>query len=183
MLKEAIILLGAPGSGKGTQGDLLEKRTGFRRYVMSSLIKEELKIKVKKWAKEYDVESGLLLGDLEIFELFRERFESEQKVILDGIPRTLDQAYWLFGYLKQHKYKIKVVFIDVDEEKLLDRILLRAKKQGRKDDNPETFKERLEIYDGVKEVILKVYSEHIVNINGDQSIEKVADEIKEKLGY
>ena len=63
-------MLGAPGSGKGTQGELLAKATGFKRYVMSDLIKIELKEKTKPWSQSYDVESGLLLGDKEIFELF-----------------------------------------------------------------------------------------------------------------
>lgn len=179
--KLAIILLGAPGSGKGTQGELLEEKTGFKRYVMSSLIKEELTKKIKTWAREYDIESGLLLGDTDIFEVFREHFKSENKIILDGIPRTLDQAYWLYGFLEQHKYKIQVVFIDVDESKLLERILLRAKKQGRKDDNPQTFKERLKLFDKVKKVILEVYNEEIIRVNGDQSIEKVAQEVNKKL--
>jgi len=186
MEKEAIILIGAPGSGKGTQGELLEKRTGFVKYVMSSLIKSELK-KGKKsnkpWAQTYDVENGVLLDDKDMFELFRERFNSENKIILDGMPRTLDQAYWLFGYLTQHKYKIKVLYIKVDEDKLIERILIRGKREGRKDDTAEIFEDRVKIFDRVKEVILEVYSKGIITINGDQEIKKVESEIKTKLGY
>lgn len=179
--KEALILLGAPGSGKGTQGIFLERKTQYKTYIMSSLIKKELKIGKKSWAKKYDVESGLLLNDLNIFELFRENFSGEEGIILDGIPRTIDQAYWLYGFLTEHKYDIKVIFLNCNEKKLLDRILIRAQKEGRKDDSPEIFRDRLKIYDRVKEVILQVYSEQIIDINGDQSIEDVTEEINNKL--
>ncbi len=176
--KLAIIMLGAPGSGKGTQGDLLKKYTKYKKYVMSDLIKLELKKKKKPWAKSYDVTSGLLLGDLEIFDLFRDHFKSEKEVILDGIPRTLDQAYWLYGFLTQHKYNIKVIFLHVDEKKLIKRIL----KRGRKDDDPKIFKERLKIYDKVKKVILDVYKGDIITIDGDREIEVIHKDIIKKLG-
>lgn len=178
--KEAIILLGAPGSGKGTQGEILENKIKYKRYVMSSFIKDELKKGLKSnkgWVKNYNVEDGTLLSDSDVFELFRDNFKGEKGIILDGIPRTLDQAYWLYGFLKEHKYNIKVVFINVDEKKLLKRILLRGKEQGRGDDNKEIFKERLKIYDKVKEVILEVYKDEILQIDGDKLIGEVSKEM------
>lgn len=183
--KIAYILLGAPGSGKGTQGEILERKIGFKRYVMSSLIKAEIKKgKSSKcdWVHTYNVEDGTLLNDLNIFELFRKNFKLENGIILDGIPRTLDQSYWLYGFLKEQKYDIKVIFLNVDENKLLDRILIRAKLSGRKDDTPEIFKERLKIYDAVKKVILEVYSEEIIEINGDQDINDVSNSMFKALG-
>jgi adenylate kinase len=179
--KTAIIMLGAPGSGKGTQGKLIEDNSTYKRYVMSDLIKKELKLARKKWAKSYDITNGLLLGDSEIFELFRDNFKGENHIILDGIPRTLDQAYWLYGFLTQHGYDLEIIFLNVDEKKLLDRILERAKVQGRKDDNPEIFKERLEIFDNVKSVILKVYKGNILNINGDRKVDIIHKDIMKKL--
>ncbi len=175
--KTAYILLGAPGSGKGTQGNLLEKNTGFKRYVISDLIKIELKKQVKEWSKIYDVESGFLLNDGDIFELFRENFNSEKNFILDGLPRTLDQAYWLYGFLSQHKYNIKVIFLNLNENKLLERILYRGKLLGRKDDNPLIFKERLKIFDTVKKLILEIYSGEIIEVNADREIEDVQNDI------
>jgi adenylate kinase len=174
--KTAIILLGAPGSGKGTQGELLEERTSYPRYVMSDLIKMTIKKRPKVLAG-FDFASGALLGDLEIFKIFRTWFKSEDTIIIDGVPRTLDQAYWLYGFLTQHEYKIKVLFLSVDEKKLLERI----KARGRIDDDPKIFKERLKIYDGVKEVILQVYKKNIVEVNGDQSIQDVQKEVNRKL--
>lgn len=167
-------MMGAPGSGKGTQGELLEKKTGFKRYIMSDLIKKV----VKKGDEIYDkMLSGLLLSDLDIFEIFRKGFDLEDKVIIDGIPRSLDQAYWLYGFLKNHGYEIEVVYLSVDEKKLLERIL----KRGRKDDNSDIFKHRLEQYDKARDVVLRVYSKEVVKVNADRDVNIIFEDICNKL--
>lgn len=173
--KLAVILVGAPGSGKGTQGELLSDHTGWSRYVMSDMIKQEIHDNHELYDKV--INQGELLGDKEVFRIFREHFANEQEVVLDGIPRTLDQAYWLHGFLERHKYKVRVVYLQVDEDKLLNRILER----GRKDDNPDVFKERLSLFDEVKNMILDVYSDEIIEVDGDQQIEGVKQEMLEKL--
>lgn len=172
--KVAIIMVGAPGSGKGTQGELLEKNTGFKRYVMSSLFKDV----VKKGSDLFDkMSSGILLSDLDVFDVFKKGFQFEDKVIIDGIPRSEDQAYWLYGFLIQHKYKIEVVYLKVDESKLLSRILKRAKDQGRSDDNEEVFKHRLEQFDFARDIILKIYSDNIIEVDGDRDINIIAKDV------
>ena len=187
--KIAIIMLGAPGSGKGTQGKILEDKTGFKRYVMSDLIKKELQPGNELYTKVF--KEGVLLNDSHVFEIFREYFKSENDIILDGLPRTLDQAYWLYGFLKNHHYKIKLMFLDVNEEQLIQRVTSRyycpkchklynshinelmPQKEGicdddgveliqRDDDTVEVFKERLEIFNTVKEVILDVYRAEVL---------------------
>ena len=202
--KIAIIMLGAPGSGKGTQGKLLEEKTGFRRYVMSDLIKQELTPGTKLHKQVF--KEGILLNDSHIFEIFRKHFRSENDIILDGIPRTIDQAYWLYGFLKNHKYRIKLVFLNVDESLLISRITSRfycpkchtlynihienlmPKKEGicdkdgetliqRDDDTPEVFKERLDIFNTVKEIILDIYKAEELEVNGDLEINEVTKEI------
>lgn len=204
--KLAIIMLGAPGSGKGTQGELLEKNTGFKRYVMSELIKRELKPGNELYDKVF--KKGELIGDGDVFEIFRTYFKGEDEVILDGLPRTLDQAYWLYGYLMRHNYEIELIFLDVDEQKLLQRITSRyycpkchtlyntltkqPKLQGicdfdgekliqRQDDTKEIFSQRLKTFDEVKQVILEVYHGEVIDINGDQDIELVSREIMRKI--
>lgn len=203
--KLAIILLGAPGSGKGTQGEILEKSIGFKRYVMSDLIKKELKPGSEIAEK---IKKGILLGDSDIFKTFRDGFKSEKEIIIDGIPRTLDQAYWLYGFLMRHDYEIKLVFFNVDEKKLVKRItsrvycpkchrgyntiLKKPKKEGvcdfdnekliqREDDTKKIFGERLKIFDDVRNAILNVYEGEIINIDGDSGIESVSQELLKKL--
>lgn len=204
--KIAIIMLGAPGSGKGTQGELLEKNTGFKRYVMSDLIKLELKPGNELYDRVF--KKGELLGTDDVFKIFREYFKSENEIILDGLPRTLDQAYWLYGFLIRHKYEIKLVFLNVDENKLLDRITSRRycpkchklynlhtkkpKKTGfcdddeskliqREDDTKEVFGDRLKTFDEVKDVILDVYKGEVIEVDGDRKIDTISKEILKKI--
>ncbi|MCH8519490.1 MAG: nucleoside monophosphate kinase [Nanoarchaeota archaeon] len=206
--KIAIIMLGAPGSGKGTQGKLLEDKTGFKRYVMSDLIKKELTPGTLLYKQVF--KEGILLNDSHVFEIFRKYFKSESDIILDGIPRTLDQAYWLYGFLKNHYYTIKLIFLNVDETQLISRITSRyycpkchrlynsqlkelmPKIEGvcdddgeiliqRDDDTSQIFNERLEIFNTVKEIILNVYKAEILEVNGDEDIETVSKEIIRKI--
>ncbi|MCA9486732.1 nucleoside monophosphate kinase [Candidatus Woesearchaeota archaeon] len=205
-LRLALIMLGAPGSGKGTQGEFLEKFTGFKRYVMSDIIKKELRPGNALYDRVF--KQGILLGDSEIFDLFRRYFGSEQQVIIDGIPRTLDQAYWLYGYLIKHKYDIELVYLHVDEKKLVKRVTSRfycpkchtlyntlskkSQKEGfcdhdgekliqREDDTEKVFKERLKTFDEVRKVILDVYKGDVIEVDGDQDIEKVSQDIMKKI--
>jgi adenylate kinase len=206
--KLAIIMVGAPGSGKGTQGELLEKHTGFKRYVMSDLIKKELKPGNKIYEDLF--KKGNLLGDEQIFEIFRKHFKSEKQVIIDGIPRTLDQAYWLYGFLMRHSYEIELVYLKVNEKKLIDRITSRwycpkchrlyntnikdkmPKKEEhcdddnekliqREDDTKDVFGERVKIFDQVKNIIFDVYKGDMIEISGDNSIDKVSQELIRKI--
>lgn len=206
--KLAVIMVGAPGSGKGTQGEFLEKSTSFKRYVMSDLIKKELKPGNELYDKVFT--QGILLGDKEIFNIFRNNFKSENEVIIDGIPRTLDQAYWLYGFLMRHNYKIELVYLKVNEKSLVKRIISRyycpkchrlyneivegkiPKKKGvcdadgqklvqRKDDTKDVFKERIKIFDEVRDVILDVYKGEIIEVDGDRDIEKVSQELIKKI--
>lgn len=204
--KVAIIMVGAPGSGKGTQGKLLQDNTGFQRYVMSDLIKQELTPGTDLHRKVF--KEGVLLGDQDIFEIFRNHFQSEDQIIIDGIPRTLDQAYWLYGYLKRHKYTIKLVYLQVDEKQLVKRITSRyycptchrayntlflpPKTSGvcdddqerliqREDDTEEVFSQRLELFDEVKDIILEVYEAEEIVVNGDQEINQVSQDILKQI--
>lgn len=203
--KLAIILLGAPGSGKGTQGEILEKHTGFVRYVVSDLIKSELKPgsiiseKIKK---------GELLNDVDIFDIFRRKFRNENQIIIDGIPRSIDQAYWLYGYLIRFGYEIKLVFFNVNEKKLVKRIssrrycpkchrgynllTLKPKIEGicdfdgekliqRDDDTPKIFKLRLKLFDDIKDIILNVYDGEIIEIDGDRDIKIVSKDLIKRI--
>jgi len=177
--KKAIILFGAPGSGKGTQGILLEKKTKFKRYGMSDLIRRDIKSKNNK--NGFDFSSGLLLNDSDIFGIFKKYFKFEKKVIFDGFPRTEDQAYWLCGYLLPKGYEVSMIHYKTKEKNLVKRILLRAKKEGRKDDTVEVFKRRMKIFNVDKKKILKIFNNRIIEVNGESSVEEVFDESLKKL--
>lgn len=198
-------MLGAPGSGKGTQGDILESKTKYKKYVMSDLIKKELK---KDSLIQEKIRKGILLEDQDIFRVFKKNFKGKKDIILDGVPRTEDQAYWLYGFLVKHDYDIKVVFLDVDEKRLVKRITARRycpkchsgynvltkrpKVEGicdfdkgrliqREDDTSKVFKSRLKTYDSVRDIILKVYNAEVIKVDGDLAIEDVSDDMFLKL--
>lgn len=204
--KLALILLGAPGSGKGTQGEFLERK-GFKRYVMSEFLKEE----IKRGSQEYEFvfRKGILLPEERIFSIFQKYFKGEKKVVIDGIPRSVDQAYWLFGFLKSLGYDFKVVYLKTNEKKLVRRITsrfycsechrmynaltMKPRKRGvcdddggklvqREDDKPKVFRKRLKIFDDVRSVMLDVFKGCIVRVDGDRSIPEVSLEIGRKLG-
>ncbi|NCC71516.1 nucleoside monophosphate kinase [bacterium] len=206
--KLAIIMVGAPGSGKGTQGEFLEKNTGFKRYVMSDLIKKDLKPGSALYEKVF--KEGILLGDIDIFNIFRKHFKSEKQVIIDGLPRTLDQAYWLYGFLMRHNYEIELVYIKVNEKNLIKRIISRyycpkchklynsnildkkpkidgicdddeEKLIQREDDTKEVFKDRIKLFDELRDVILDVYKGDIIEIDGDLDIDKVSQSLIRKI--
>jgi adenylate kinase len=202
----AIIMMGAPGSGKGTQGELLEKNIGFKRYVMSDLIKAELKEGHPLFDRVF--KKGELLNDIDIFKIFKDGFKFERQIILDGVPRTEDQAYWLYGFLMEHGYEIRLIHLKVDEKKLIDRITSRKycpkchksyndlkkrpKVDGvcddckceliqRQDDKAEVFGDRLEIYDKVKKIILDIYSEDLIEVLGDGEILDIQQNIMKRI--
>jgi len=202
----AIIMLGAPGSGKGTQGELLAQNTGFNRYVMSDMIKQELKPGTELYDKLF--RQGTLLSDNDVFEIFRRNFGSEDEVIIDGLPRTLDQAYWLYGFLMRGHYDIELIFLNVNEDHLIERITTRyycpecltlyntkvkkPKNAGvcdhdgkaliqRQDDTPEVFKDRLATFREVRDVILDVYHGDVIQVNGDQEIGLANRELMKKI--
>ena len=198
-------MIGAPGSGKGTQGAFLEEKIGFKTYVMSDLIRAQLHEGSPLREK---MNKGVLIDDGDIFRIFREGFAKEKRVIVDGLPRTLDQSYWLFGFLKRKHYNIKVLFIEVDEDNLLTRvgarrfcskcnsgynnIFMKPKVENicdkcggdliqRTDDKLEVFKDRLEIFADLKLAVLDVFSSSVIKINGDQAIDVVKKEMFEML--
>ena len=121
--KIALIMLGAPASGKGTQGEFLEEHYRAQRYVMSDMIKAEISDKNSSIAKK--MKNGTLIDDSDIFAMFRDGFNYEDKVVIDGLPRTIDQAYWLYGLLSTSGYKIKVIYLEVDEDNLFKRVTSR----------------------------------------------------------
>ncbi len=206
-VKLGVIMVGAPGSGKGTQGEVLERNTGFKRYVMSDMIKKEM----KKGSEIYEkVKRGILLDDGDIFNLFMKNFKSERQVIIDGLPRTLNQAYWLYGFLMRHNYEIELVYLKVNEKHLLKRITSRyycpkchrlyntiidgkkplktgvcdvegEKLVQREDDTKKVFEERIKIFDEVRDVILDVYKGDLIQINGDNDIDKVSQDLMKSI--
>ena len=180
-----LILMGPPGAGKGTQGEILEKKLGISTISTGLMLRTAIKdqTEVGKLAEQY-INDGKLVPDEVIVEIVKQRLaqpDCEKGFILDGFPRTTAQA----EALEAAGVEIdKVLLLEVDDNKIVERLSSRREcskcgipynivskkpaKEGicdscggeliiRKDDVPETIQNRLDIYHEQTEPIKKFY--------------------------
>ena len=125
-MKDIIILLGPPASGKGTQASLIREKIGFENLSSGSLLREEVATGSDMGKKiSTIIDAGNLVSDELMFEVLSKKIRNSNSFgfILDGFPRTLKQAEILSDYVSKSDMKIKKVFIiDLDEKNILDRI-------------------------------------------------------------
>ena len=207
-----LILLGAPGAGKGTQAELLVKQLGIPAISPGNMLREAMAngTELGKLAKKY-MDEGALVPDELILGIVADRVsqpDCEKGFILDGVPRTLAQA----EALEAKGVKIDhVVSIEVDDAQIEGRMTGRRvcakcgasyhivanppKAEGicdscggelivRKDDKPETVRHRLEVYHASTEVLKDFYGKlgRLRTVNGDQSIEGANEDILKAIG-
>lgn len=203
--KKAIILIGPPGSGKGTQGKFIAEKFNIERYIMSDLLKVEAN---QNQTLKEKMDKGILIDDETVFNIFTKHFNNENVFLLDGLPRKLYQGKLLEEFLTEKGYDIVILYIHVDDKYLLNRITNRyycpkchtfyntvympPKQEGvcdndgealkqREDDKPEVFKKRLETFHKENKPILEHFSSNVQEINGAQDIEEVSKEIESLL--
>ena len=177
-----IIFLGAPGAGKGTQAQTLAEHWKIPHIstgdILRSAIKEQTALGVK--AKSF-VDSGQLVPSELVQDMVEERLQKADTSsgwILDGFPRTVDQATFLDNLLKKMNLGGAVVInLDVPDDVGVGRLLER----GRKDDTEEVIRRRLEIYRSETTPLIDYYGERkqLVVINGNQSAEEVTSNLKD----
>lgn len=207
-----LILLGAPGAGKGTQAELLVKKLSIPAISTGNMLREAIAngTELGKKAKQF-MDEGALVPDELILGIIGDRVaqsDCAKGFILDGVPRTLAQAEALEakGIRIDH-----VVSIEVDDSVIEGRMTGRRvcgkcgasyhvvanppKVEGvcdscgselviRKDDKPETVRKRLEVYHATTEVLKDFYGKlgRLCVVNGDQSIEGANEEILKAIG-
>ena len=182
---EVIIFLGPPGSGKGTQAEMLSKKLNFQHISVGDLLRENISnnTKLGKLATTY-VDSGELVPDDLIIELVNSSVQRLQNnkdsqfsgMILDGFPRTINQASSLDVKISDLGARIKsVIYLDILDEKIITRLQAR----GRNDDKPHLIRNRLNVYRDQTEPLLGYYNEKklLDSINGDQKMEDVNSNI------
>jgi adenylate kinase len=146
-----LVLLGAPGSGKGTQAELLKNELGVPHVSTGDLLRAAVKAGTPLGLKAKAVmEAGQLVSDGIVLAMLEERLAQADAVagfILDGYPRNVAQCEALEALLARIGQPLEVAIkLDVPSELIVERIAGRAAAQGRKDDTPETVRERLRIY-------------------------------------
>ena len=182
---EVIIFLGPPGSGKGTQAEMLAEKLNFQHISVGDLLRENISnnTKLGKLANTY-VDSGELVPDDLIIELVNSSIQSLQNnkdsqfsgMILDGFPRTINQASSLDVKISDLGAKIKsVIYLNILDEKIITRLQAR----GRNDDKPDLIRNRLNVYRDQTEPLLGYYNEKelLDSINGDQKMQDVNSSI------
>ncbi|WP_420627267.1 adenylate kinase [Candidatus Leptofilum sp.] len=183
-MKTFVVLMGAPGAGKGTQAKKLEAALNLPQVATGDLFRANLKnnTELGQLARTY-MDKGELVPDEVTVAMVRDRLsqpDCEQGAILDGFPRTTAQAAALDALLSDFSAKIAVVpFIDVNQDVLVERLVKRAEIEGRADDNVETIRVRMQVYHSETAPLLDYYDEKglLVKINGEQAIDEVTADL------
>lgn len=184
-----LILFGPPAAGKGTQAKKLVAERGFVQLSTGDMLRaavasgSELGQRVSGIMK-----SGGLVSDAIVIELIEDAFAKNKGApgfMFDGFPRTVAQAEALDAMLAKTGQKIdKVIRLVVDDSKLTARIEKRFAEEGRPDDNPESFKKRLDAYNRDTAPLIPIYQEQgkLVEIDGMADIDTVSASIAKALG-
>jgi len=179
-----IVLLGPPGSGKGTQAALLIEQLGVPHISTGALLRNaadrgtELGLQAKALS-----DKGELVPDSVISGMLEERLNQEDVAngfILDGYPRNLAQAKSLDILLERLKQPVEeAILIDIDPELIIGRIAKRAQQEGRADDTEETVRNRLRVYTEQTAPVADYYAERglLTRVLGDGSIAEIFQRI------
>lgn len=190
-----IILLGPPGAGKGTQAERIVERHKLVQLSTGDMLRAAVKAGTPVGLKAKEImETGGLVSDDIVIGIVSDRIDEpdcKNGFILDGFPRTVAQAEALDKMLAEKSLKLDaVVELVVDEGALLARMENRVKEtiaaggQVRKDDNPETFKQRLEAYNAQTAPLSEFYAgtSRLKTVDGMQQIDEVTSQIDQVLG-
>ena len=183
-----IVLLGPPGSGKGTQSKFLVEKFGFIQISTGDLLRDQVQQKDSSMGKEISeiMKNGELVPDEIVIKLIIEKITiyKEKNIIFDGFPRNINQAKVLDESLAKISVLLdKAVFIDVNYEILKERIISRINESDdenkRSDDNVQTLVKRIDVYKKNTLPIVEYYREKgiLTEINGMLKIEEVSQQI------
>jgi adenylate kinase len=184
-----ILILGAPGSGKGTQGKILAERLGLPKITTGDLIRTAMKqgtplgIEAKKYYDE-----GKLVPDSVVLGMIKDeldRPEAKTGAILDGFPRTAAQAELVDRTFAQRGQRLNhILLLDVTEDELVRRMRARSQVEGRADDSPEAIATRLQVYQRDTAPLIAHYAQRgiVHRVPGTGTVDQIAGEIKRIIG-
>lgn len=171
-----LIIFGKPGSGKGTQAELIAKKFNFNHISTGELLRKEVEKKgelaetINKCQQE-----GKLVPIETVLDLLQQNLKKDN--LFDGFPRDLDQAEALDEITEIDL----VINLDVPDSVVVERLLGR----GRKDDNEETIRKRLAVYNDQTDPLLEYYKPRnlVKTVDGTQTVEAIHEEIKEIIEH
>ena len=180
-----VVLLGPPGSGKGTQAELLCKKFNLFHFSTGNILRNEVSNKTK-FGKEIEtiINAGKLISDKLIIRVVdnqvTDKFDSKKGILFDGFPRNLSQAKVFDTLLKNKKKNLDyVIQLVVNKLEIIKRIKKRKIQDDRKDDDVNILKSRLDVYFNETEPLLKFYKNInlLHEIDGMQTIKDVNNDL------
>jgi adenylate kinase len=184
-----IVIFGAPGSGKGTQSDLLIEHYGLGHISTGDVLRNEIKkgTELGKTAQGF-IDNGQLIPDELMVSILASVYDSfgrgHKGVIFDGFPRTIPQAEALKKMLEERGDKVAAMIeLDVPEDELMTRLIKRGQQSGRADDNEETIKKRLVVYHSQTQPLIEWYKQEGLHhhINGLGTLERIFGDIQKVI--
>ncbi|PLV60993.1 adenylate kinase [Brachyspira pilosicoli SP16] len=177
-----IIFIGAPGSGKGTQSELIEKEYSISHISTGDMFRENIAngTELGKTAKGY-MDKGELVPDSLVIDMLFDRLKEDdckKGFMLDGYPRTMEQAKELDKLLEKLNYKIDAIInLSVAENIIIKRLLNR----GRSDDNEETIKNRIKVFESQSKPVLEYYKDKVYIIDVESLENETPEDIYKKI--
>jgi adenylate kinase len=183
-----LVLLGAPGSGKGTQAARLRDHLQVPHISTGDLLRAEVAAGTPLGLQAKAVMArGDLVSDEILLGMLEERFsraDTRNGFILDGYPRNLAQADAMDALLQRIGQPMDfAVQLEVDNELLVERLAGRSKAEGRADDSPDAVRNRLEVYDKQTAPVIEFYRAHgqLTVVNGVGTLDAVFNRIIEAI--
>jgi adenylate kinase len=183
-----LILFGPPAAGKGTQARRLVDTRGYVQLSTGDMLRAARASGSQLGQRVAQImDEGGLVSDEIVIELIDEQLDAHKGApgfIFDGFPRTLGQAEALDELLERRGSRVDLVLrLVVDEDALISRVTKRFEEEGRKDDNPATFVNRLEKYNADTAPLIPLYAERgkLVEVDGMSDIDAVSNSIDAAL--
>lgn len=183
-----VIFFGPPAAGKGTQAKIIQEKYGLQQLSTGDMLRAEVAANTDLGRQAKDVmDQGLLMPDDIIIGMIAKQIDSPEcakGVIFDGFPRTVAQAEALDQMLAERGKQIDIVMeLDVDQDRLVERMEKRAAEEGRSDDNLEALKNRLQQYNDYAAKVLPYYRAKgdVPKIDGNEDIQNVTGQIESIL--
>ncbi len=188
-LEKIIVVLGPPGSGKGTQSKLLVEKTGFAFFTMGDSLREaaakddELGRKVKAFIDHGNIVSDDLAEQVAVAKW--SAIQNTSGMICEGYPRTAGQVEVFNRFTSERGVNdIVILNINADKQRLVERLIKRSQIEGRADDaDLKAIEKRFDEFNAKTAKTIEYYrgKDMVVDINGDQPIDSVHQEILSKL--
>jgi adenylate kinase len=183
-----MLIIGPPGSGKGTQAERVSEHLGIVPISTGEIFRANVKgeTPLGRETKKF-MEAGDFVPDRVTNSMVRDRLDESDVhggFLLDGFPRTTAQVDYLDGILARKDQKLDVVVqLTADDEELVARLLGRAKEAGRTDDTEDVIRHRLKLYHDQTTAVVSLYSnrEILNRIDGIGSVEEVTRRVRQAV--